>query len=260
MSKSSAGFRLIAGVFGVAASSMAPERNVQIADLYPNLEYATPEIRQCVDDFYRQYSTNIPDDWIVLQRSKEDYKAARGIDAPMLDTWIVLADYLNAREGINLTNGDMPKYYASTLVMYYILNEWMPRYGYNRDSCYKKYGACIGDYIGFSCHRMHPYPVRTASGEPMQYFVYDIPYLQSSTQDKPAPAQYLTPGQFVLVDEQRKKEEIRVEELSKILTEGYGRVQKEIQERELNLEKLKVYGIVLGLPILVGILSGILSS
>lgn len=260
MSRSSAGFRLIAGILGITASSVIPEKKVDVVNLYPNLEDATPEIRKCIDDFYRQYSVNIPDDWIVLQRAKEDYKAARGIDTPFLDSWIGLADYLNAREGLDLTNGETPKYYASTLIMYYVLNEWMPRYGYNRDSCCKQYGACVGDYISFSCHRMPPYPIRTTYGEPMQYFAEDIQHLQPPVQNKPAPAEYLTPGQIVWVDEQRKKEEQRIEALSEILVSGYGRVQREIQESEIRRERLKAYAIVLGIPILIGILSGLLSS
>lgn len=259
MSKVSAGFRLIAGISSLAVSSVASQKRVEVVDLYPHLGKATPQVRECVDAFYSQYSMSVPEDWIVLQRAREDYVAARKLNPIHLNTWIGLADYLNAREGIDLTRGDAPQYYASSLVLYYVLNEWMPQHGFDQETCYKKYAAGVADYIGFSCHRMPPYPARSSHGQVLQFFRNEIPYLKPSIQDKPAPAEYLTPGQVVWTEEQRKLEEERRKKVADILVEGYGQVQKEIQRREIRREAFKAYGITIGLPILISIICSILS-
>lgn len=261
MSKSKAGAQSITGVTSLVAPSTIPEKKTNVVDLFPHLNKATPEVRKCVDDFYHQYSMAVPQDWIVLQRAKEDYKSVLKYSSTIhMDTWIGLADYLNAREGIDLVRGDSPKYYAYSLVLYYILNEWMPNHGFDQQECYRKYSVAVADYIEFSCHRMPPYPARTSHGQVMQFFQHDIYYFMRKPPEKPTAVDYLTPWQLEWTEEQRKADEERREQVIKILVEGYGQVQKEIQRSKIRWETFKALFYTLGLPILVGILAGILAT
>lgn len=251
MSSISAGVRFIAGIFGIGIASVIPEKEIEAVNLYPHVNEATPEVRKCIDDFYHQYSISVPSDWIVLQKAKADFKAAMLFETPLLNTWIGLADYLNARAGVDLTKGELPKYHAAALVMNYILNEWMPKYGYDRDTCYEKYIHCVGDYIGFSCYRLPIYPLRNQYGVAIQYFVNDIGHLNPPKSSEANVFELLNLGLDKMTEQQRVEENNRASQICDILVEGYGRTQRGLRNKEIRTHSIKVFSIW-GLILLAG--------